>query len=274
MKAKQALQRRILLSRVLLAFSIVPAVGIAVWLFLVKAPPGDAVLIVDTSDLGPLLGGRTPTGVVTSASPIVPNSSPTERANSGKGSPQPTPIQAQLAGAGSTPVTFQSDIMPSPIIERITVYVSGAVNKPGVYTLDAASRVADAVNLAGGMSPEADIERINLAARIVDEEHISVPVKGAPTVIGNSTPTHSTARATARPGVPPTIAPNVVKVNINIATAQELELLPGIGPALATRIVEYRAANGNFSTVEDLTRVPGIKSGLLDRIRDYVTVGP
>lgn len=267
MKAKQLLQKRILLSRLLLASSIVPAVGIVVWLFVVKAPPGDAVLIVDTSDLAPVMGKQTPP-------PIGANPFPTKHLNINQNSPQPTSIQAQLAGAGSTPVIFQSDIMPSPIIERITVYVSGAVNKPGVYTLEAGSRVGDAVNMAGGVRPEADLERINLAARIADEEHISVPEKGAPTAIRGPTPAHSSARATPRPGVSATTAPNVVKININTATALELEALPGIGPTLATRIVEYRAANGRFKTIEDLTRVPGIKSALFSQVRDYLTIGP
>jgi len=148
------------------------------------------------------------------------------------------------------------------------VYVSGAVNKPGVYNLKANSRVADAVNMAGGLRPEADMERINLAARIVDEEHISIPEKGAPIAISSSTPARPTTRASA------TVAPSQMMVNINTATALELEILPGIGPTLAARIVEYRTANGRFNTIEDLTRVPGIKSALFANIRDHVTVGP
>jgi competence protein ComEA len=268
MKAKQALQRRILLSWFLLALIIVPAVGIVVWLFVVKAPPGNAVLIVDTSELGPAMGHQTPDAGQGATPPTLLYSSPTEAVRADQGPPLTTAIPAQLAGAESTPLASQQGVGPSPIVETIIVYVSGAVNKPGVYTLGVASRVADAVKMAGGLRPEADMERINLAARITDEEHISIPEKGAPTAIPGSTPARPTTRASA------TVTPPHVMININTATASELESLPGIGPTLAARIVEYRAANGRFNTIEELTRVPGIKSALFANIRDHVTVGP
>jgi competence protein ComEA len=268
MKAKQLLQRRILLSWFLLALIIVPAVGIIVWLFLVKAPPGNAVQIVDTSELGPAIGQQTPDARQGATLATILYPSPTEAVRADQRPPLTTPIPAQLAGAESTPFGSQPGIVPSPTTETIMVYVSGAVNNPGVYTLQADARVADAVNMAGGLRPEADRERINLAARITDEEHISIPEKGAPTAISGSTPARPATRASA------TVAPGQVMVNINTATALELEILPGIGPTLAARIVEYRAANGRFNTIEDLKLVPGIKSALFANIRDHVTVGP
>ena len=268
MKAKQFLRRRVLLSWFLLALIIVPAVGIVVWIFIVKAPPGNAVLIVDTLELGPAPGQQTPDVRQGAAPPTLLHASPTEAVSTDQNLPLTTPIPAQLAGAESTPFASQQGVGPSPTAETIIVYVSGAVNNPGVYTLGTASRVADAVNMAGGLRPEADMERINLAARITDEEHISIADKGAPTAMQGSTPSRPTARASA------TVTPSQVMVNINTATALELEILPGIGPTLAARIVEYRAANGRFNTIEDLTNVPGIKSALFANIRDHVTVGP
>lgn len=254
---KEVLQRRILLSRLLLAVIVVPAAGIAIWLFLIKAPPRNAVIIEENP-------GPESVGDIRVVSTLTPG------AQAPPGSP--TSSVAQVPTTTSIPAAIiQPESVASPTIGTIVVFVSGAVSKPGVYTLPAGSRVGDAVSMAGGLRPDADLEQINLAARIVDEEHVSVPEKGATPVVFSQqrqpTPPHPTPIATPKPGV-------TEKININKATATELEDLPGIGPSLAERIVAFREANGPFKNVEELTLVPGIKEGIMSSIRALITAGP
>jgi competence protein ComEA len=164
----------------------------------------------------------------------------------------------------------------------IVVYVSGGVNRPGVYTLPAGSRVDDAVKAAGGLTADADMEQINLAAPLADAEHVSVTPKGATPIAQTVSPTKppvASAPSAAPRDKVATSAPQASsaphgKVNINTATAAELEILPGIGSALAQRIVDYRNAHGPFKTPEDLMQVPGIKEGIFSQIADFITVGP
>src|SRR5205814_5936346 len=132
------------------------------------------------------------------------------------------------------------------------------VPKPGVYTLPLGSRVEDAINIAGGPDSNADMERVNLAARLSDEEHVSVPHKGdTPVTQADRTPRAVGTRTAAQPRPPGTPSsaqkptPST-KININTATAQELQALPGVGPVLAEHIIAYRSQNGPFQTAEDL----------------------
>jgi competence protein ComEA len=135
--------------------------------------------------------------------------------------------------------------------------------------------VADAVAASGGFTDKANREGINLAARLGDEQHISVPRLGdtAEAPDGNSPGGTTEAGGTtiARPTSVDTIPG---KININTATASQLEELPGIGEVLAQRIVTEREANGPFKSVDDLVRVPGIKEGIIAQLRDFATVGP
>lgn len=135
------------------------------------------------------------------------------------------------------------------------VYVTGAVQREGVYTLREGDRVADAVQAAGGLAPEADRARVNLAARLADEEHIHVPRTGE--------------------AAPPALAGSAGSVgrliDINSATQKELEGLPEIGPKLAQAIIDYRSANGPFSRIEDLLQVPRIGEGILEQVRPFIT---
>ncbi|MDQ3930597.1 MAG: ComEA family DNA-binding protein [Chloroflexota bacterium] len=191
-------------------------------------------------------------------------------------SPQPerTAVSLGVLSPG-TPVTTKSTASPAPIAQTLVVYVSGEVTTPGVYTLPMGSRVADAVAAAGGFTEQANREGINLAARVNDEQHISVPKLGQkmeePTVVPSATTEAVAGDASTTPS--PTGAPGG-KVNINTASAKELEALPGIGEVLAKRIVADREANGPFKTVDDLMRVPGIKEGVMSQLRNLVTVGP
>jgi competence protein ComEA len=157
----------------------------------------------------------------------------------------------------------------------MVVYVSGEVFAPGVYTLPTGSRVADAIAASGGFTDQGDRDGINLAARLHDEQHIAVPRLGAsPAARNGSTDTQTTpamAGGSSLTAPPPSAG---AKININSATAKELETLPGIGEVLAGRIVADRQANGPFKKADDLMRVPGIKEGLMSQLRDLVTVGP
>jgi competence protein ComEA len=240
-----------LLSRLLLAFVAVPAAGIVVWLFFVKAPPGNAVLIEGRSDTE--IAGET---LVATRAPEATAENVLYRA-------------ATLLPISPTP----PQVAASPTIETIVVYVSGAVNNPGLYSLPSGSRVGDAVSKAGGLRPDADTEQINLAARISDEEHISVPEKGATRAAVTPTSPRKPTAQRATP-VATTHLSATAKININMATATELERLPGIGPSLAGHIVTFREANGPFLAIEDLMLVPGIKEGIMSNIRNLITVGP
>lgn len=146
---------------------------------------------------------------------------------------------------------------PSPSAE-VVVYVTGAVYREGVYTLREGDRVAEAVDAAGGLAPDADRARVNLAQRVADEQHVIVPRLGDPPAIADGGPVASPASG--------------ARVNVNTATQAELERLPGIGPSLAQAIIAYRGTKGRFQRVEDLLNVPRIGDVTLARLRPLVTV--
>ena len=148
---------------------------------------------------------------------------------------------------------------------RIVVHVVGAVVSPGVVVLADGARVADAIAAAGGAASDADTEQLNLARVLGDGEQVRVPHAGEQLVApdpGPSPPGGVSGGSTPGGGV----------VNINTAGAAELEALPGIGPALAARIVEYRDGHGPFASVDDLTDVPGIGPAKLEALRSQATV--
>lgn len=141
------------------------------------------------------------------------------------------------------------------IPKMLTVHVVGAVEKPGVYTLEEGKRIDDAVVLAVP-TEKADLSLINLAAALQDGKQIYVPKKGEkPENIRNSTVSSSSAI-----------------ININTAGAAELDKLPGIGPALAQRIIDYRENIGSFSTIEDITKVSGIGPAMFEKMKSRITV--
>jgi len=136
----------------------------------------------------------------------------------------------------------------------VVVYVSGAVASPGVLTLPSSSRVIDAITAAGGATPEADLESINLARILVDGEQIRVGV------VGESPPSASAGTGTDAQAC----------VRLATATETELQTLPGVGPALAQRIISYRATHPRLTSVEELDDVPGIGPSLIEKIRPGV----
>ena len=153
-------------------------------------------------------------------------------------------IAWRAAAPAAVPAPMVSYVSTGTELAELVVHVTGAVESPGVVTLDAGSRVEDAVALAGGLTPDADESGVNLARFVIDGEQIYVPRVG------------ETGTA----------------LNINKATAAELEALPGIGPVLAERIVEDRETRGPFASVEDLGRVEGIGDAVISEIAAVATV--
>lgn len=143
----------------------------------------------------------------------------------------------------------------------IVVYVSGAVRQPDVYELPAEARVKDLVLSAGGLSEDADAERINLAERLRDEQHVHVPRLGEPA-----------GQADTGAGAAPDGAAQGDLVDLNTASLAELDAINGIGPALAQRIIDYRDSDGPFTSVEDLQKVKGVGPALYAKIAPFVTV--
>jgi competence protein ComEA len=134
---------------------------------------------------------------------------------------------------------------------QLVVDVAGAVRRPGLYHLAAGTRIADAVAAAGGATAKADIALVNLAAPLADGEQVLVPVHGA---------------AAASSGEPSPTAP----LDLNTASADQLDALPGVGPATAQKIIDYRQAHGPFRTIEELEGVPGIGPAKLAQLKGLV----
>jgi competence protein ComEA len=153
------------------------------------------------------------------------------------------------------------------------VDVVGAVRHPGVVSMPPTARVVDAVTAAGGALPGADLDRINLAAHLVDGMRIAVPRRGFPADAAgpNTDPGASGAagNGSGEPGGAPTPA---APVNLNTATQAQLEALPGIGPSLAQAILQERDREGGFHSVDDLRRVRGIGDVRFAQLRPLVTV--
>jgi competence protein ComEA len=145
---------------------------------------------------------------------------------------------------------------------RAVVYVAGAVAKPGLYRLAPGARAADAVTAAGGMRPSADAAGVNLAEPVRDGDEVLVPAIGdAPRMRSRS---RSRSRRSRSPGVP------ALALDVNSAAADQLAAVPGIGSALAARIVAMRAADGAFSTLDELLDVSGMTQSRLERARPYL----
>jgi len=179
--------------------------------------------------------------------------------------PPPTATPVPSATPAPTPTPAPTS---TPVI--LYVYVSGAVRHPDVYALADGSRVKQAVEAAGGFTANADSDRINLAAPVVDGQQIYVATKGeenpvVPTPPPRPTPTPVPTSASSQP------APGG-KVNINTASAAELETLPRIGPSMAQRIIDYRQQNGPFKSIEDIKNVRGIGDATFEGLKELITV--
>ena len=149
---------------------------------------------------------------------------------------------------------------------QVTVYVCGAVERPGVYTLDEGKRISDAVELAGGMNEEADRDYINQAMLLSDSQKIYIPRLGE--MMNASYEENGINAAGSGTGSERVLG----RVNINTGSEQELMTLPGIGEAKARLIIEYRDDNGGFSSIEDIMKIKGIKEGMFDKIKDMICI--
>ena len=169
--------------------------------------------------------------------------------------PSPTESAAPVFGAAE----------PSLAEPEIVVHVVGQVAHPGLYSLPPGSRVADAVDAAGGVTKPRAADTVNLARPVVDGEQIAVgsALVAAPAPVGAGSP------GAGSPGVPGA-AP--MKLDLNTATVENLDTLPGIGPVIAGRIVAWRSTNGPFRSVEELAEVAGIGEAILSQVRDLVRV--
>jgi competence protein ComEA len=193
----------------------------------------------------------------------------------------PAPARARLVGAplsagsgpagGGSPSSDPLALAGTESTGRLVVHVVGAVRRPGVVELAAGSRVADAVAAVGGVTRRGDPASVNLARAAVDGEQVVVGRRGDAGAVGAAVPPAPGAAGTpgvAAPGVSAPAAP----VDLNTATLEQLDALPGIGPVLGQRILDWRAANGRFSTVEELGEVSGIGEATLGDLRPLVTV--
>ena len=180
--------------------------------------------------------------------------------------PDPAEI---LPMAGSVPIPTPAPEPAAPESGRIVVDVVGAVVRPGLHELPTGSRIADAVAAAGGLEPDADRVRLNLAEPLSDGSQLWVPAVGE-----SAGPEVVTVIAGSSGGNPPGGAdPSSVPLDVNTADETSLQALPGIGPALAAAIVEHRRRAGPFATVDELVEVSGIGPVKLEQVRPMVTVG-
>ena len=216
-------------------------------------------------------------------------------------SPSASAESVQAVGAQQSPGA-QSTAQPSESAPggasgeaTVRVHVAGAVNNPGVYTLPAQGRAVDAIAAASGAAADADLDRVNLAGALSDGVQIYVPHRGETAAPAQIQPNGGTANAgqgnaangasqngASQGGTQPqparTLTPagsaqkGSTPVNINTATAEELQTLPRIGPAMAQRIIAWREAHGGFRSVDELDAVPGIGPSMLENLRPLVTV--
>ncbi len=174
----------------------------------------------------------------------------------------------RLAGDESEEIVIEEPTQEMQRIEvgKVVVHVTGAVKQEGVYKLKLGDRVIDALGLAGGAAPDANLSSINLAEKVKDGQKIIVPVKvkvverrsGDPGIRGSGTSSGKTAVSG--------------KVNINIASEKELCKVRGVGPSTAKKIIEHRSTNGPFSKIEDIMKVKGIGKGKFAKIKEQIII--
>ena len=145
----------------------------------------------------------------------------------------------------------------APAVRQVVVDVAGAVRRPGLYRLREGTRIADVVARAGGATPKADLALVNLAAPLADGEQVVVPA-------------HGPAGGAAAVSPPAAGASPAAPLDLNTATAEQLDALPGIGPATAAKIVAFRQAHGAFHSVDELDAVPGIGPSRIAQLKGLV----
>ena len=234
---------------------------------------------------------RLPAPPIESMIPVAPPPA-TSLAGSSPGSGSPaggSPSDESLAGAPPDWLAPLDTVAPS----RVAVHVVGAVQKPGVYHLPPDARADDALRAAGGASPNADLRRVNLASVVFDGEQLYIPRVGerippSTPSVGENRPTNSpsgagggrtsdgsrtgTASDTISDGTRISTTTVPLIVDLNRATAADLDRLPGVGPSTAKAIIDHRTRNGPFASIDDLLAVRGIGPAKLAEIRPWVRV--
>lgn len=165
-------------------------------------------------------------------------------------------------------------LQPAPTKAPIAVHVTGAVPRPGLYEFAEGARVQDAIDAAGGLLASANADALNLAALLTDGQQLNVPYKSG------EEPQQQEEEDDSSLNLPGSSNENTQsdqpssgeRININTATLEELDSLPGIGPTLAQRIIDYRTENGPFTTIEDIMDVSGIGPAVFENIKDLITV--
>jgi len=194
---------------------------------------------------------------------------PVEKASTASPRPAPSPRSSEIPSAGR----------PADADRPVVVSVVGLVHTPGLVTLAPGARIADALKAAGGVLDGADTIGLNMARPIADGEQIVVglaPVSGQPRSLGSSVASGSAPVPGPTPGATPGSGPASAKpkapavVDLNTATVQQLDALPGVGPVTAAAIVAWRQANGKFTSVDQLADVEGIGPARLEKLRALV----
>lgn len=232
------------------AAAVVVVAAAAAWFFGDDPPPPELTI--------PYAPSAAPNAAASEASSTGTNGSMIQPGDGGHSTAEPHPAEAGSEGDvdGAT---------------EVLVHAAGAVHHPGVYSLPDGSRVGDLLTAAGGPTPGADLDRVNLAAPVADGTRVYVPAEGEdepPPVVVDGGPAGSGGRG----GAPIGGSDPGGLIDLNRAGPTELEVLPGVGPTTAAAIVEHREANGPFARVEDLLAVRGIGDAKLAAIRDLVHV--
>ena len=231
-----------------------------------------------------------PSGITHAKTESAPKTPTTGESQSGRQVPEP------VAGEEETP-SIAEPVAGEQETPRIAVHVCGQVQNPGVYYLKLGDRAVDAVTAAGGFTPEADPEALNLAAFVWDAQRLYIPseeeakaAREAGTDLsasGESAPAQNPYAPGQNASAQNPYAPGesasgqtagdgkdkAGKVNINTASKADLLGLPGIGESKAQAILSYRETHGAFRAVEDIMQVPGIKQGIFEQIQGYLVVG-
>ena len=158
--------------------------------------------------------------------------------------------------------------------EKIVVHITGAVNKEGIIELEENARLADAIEKAGGTKENADIKNINLATILEDGMKVHIPTVEETQTNNENINVENNANSQINPGTKEVTSNTKTqgKININTATEEELDTLPGIGPSTASKIIDYRKENGKFKSVEEIKEVSGIGDAKYEKIKKLITI--
>ena len=160
-------------------------------------------------------------------------------------------------------------LQPAPTKAPLAVHIIGAVPRPGLYEFPEGARVQDAIDAAGGILTEANVDALNLAAPLEDGQQLEIPYQAGGEPTNNTSTFELPSSATETPTTDTSNTEDLI--NINTASLEELDALPGIGPTTAQKIIDYREENGPFSTIEDIMNVSGIGPSTFEDIQNLIT---